>query len=33
LPKTATGKILKKGLRKKYWSEQERNAHEFTARR
>ncbi|HLW64042.1 MAG TPA: hypothetical protein VKS79_01905, partial [Gemmataceae bacterium] len=31
LPKTATGKILKKGLRKKYWSEREHNAHEFTA--
>jgi fatty-acyl-CoA synthase len=33
LPKTATGKILKKGLRKKYWSEQERKAHEFTVRK
>jgi fatty-acyl-CoA synthase len=33
LPKTATGKVLKKGLRKKYWSEQEHNAPEFTARK
>jgi fatty-acyl-CoA synthase len=33
LPKTATGKILKKGLRKKYWSEQEHTAPQFTARK
>ncbi|MGA7376834.1 MAG: AMP-binding protein, partial [Candidatus Sulfotelmatobacter sp.] len=33
LPKTATGKILKKGLRKKYWSEQEHSTHEVTARK
>ena len=33
LPKTATGKILKKGLRQKYWSEQDHNAPEFTARK
>jgi fatty-acyl-CoA synthase len=33
LPKTATGKILKKGLRKKYWSEQEHNTHELNARK
>jgi acyl-CoA synthetase (AMP-forming)/AMP-acid ligase II len=31
LPKTATGKVLKKGLRKKYWSEQKTTQHEFTS--
>lgn len=33
LPKTATGKVLKKGLRKKYWSGQEDRAPEVTARK
>ena len=33
LPKTATGKILKKGLRKKYWSEQGSSQLESTARK
>jgi fatty-acyl-CoA synthase len=33
LPKTATGKILKKGLRKKYWSEQKPVQPEFTTRK
>jgi fatty-acyl-CoA synthase len=32
LPKTATGKILKKGLRKKYWGERKRTQAEFTTR-
>jgi fatty-acyl-CoA synthase len=31
LPKTATGKVLKKGLRKKYWGEQKDARREFTA--
>ena len=30
LPKTATGKILKKGLRKKYWNDQKSTRPEFT---
>ncbi len=30
LPKTATGKVLKKGLRKKYWGEQKDTRREFT---
>lgn len=30
LPKTATGKILKKGLRQKYWSERKSTQPEFT---
>jgi fatty-acyl-CoA synthase len=30
LPKTATGKVLKKGLRKKYWGEQADTRREFT---
>ncbi len=33
LPKTATGKILKKGLRKKHWSGQEDSAPEVSARK
>ena len=33
LPKTATGKVLKKGLRKKYWAGQEHIAPEVTARK
>ena len=32
LPKTATGKILKKNLRKKYWAEQTSSAPEFMRR-
>jgi fatty-acyl-CoA synthase len=32
LPKTATGKILKKNLRKKYWAEQTSSAPEFIRR-
>ena len=31
LPKTATGKVLKKGLRKKYWGEQKPSQPEFTS--
>jgi fatty-acyl-CoA synthase len=30
LPKTATGKVLKKGLRAKYWSKQDRAPNELT---
>jgi fatty-acyl-CoA synthase len=33
LPKTATGKVLKKGLRKKYWNEQSHTEPEFTTRK
>jgi len=33
LPKTATGKVLKKDLRKKYWGEQTRSAPELTTRK
>jgi len=33
LPKTATGKILKKGLRERYWSEQKNTEAEFTTRK
>ena len=33
LPKTATGKVLKKGLRKKYWSEKSRTQPEFATRK
>jgi len=33
LPKTATGKVLKKGLRKKYWGEQKDARPEFTTRK
>jgi fatty-acyl-CoA synthase len=33
LPKTATGKVLKKGLRKKYWSEKSHTQPEFATRK
>jgi fatty-acyl-CoA synthase len=33
LPKTATGKVLKKGLRKKYWGERKNTQPEFTAQK
>jgi fatty-acyl-CoA synthase len=33
LPKTATGKILKKNLRKKYWSAQNNVSPEFAPRK
>ena len=33
LPKTATGKVLKKGLRQKYWNEGKASQPEFTTRR
>ena len=33
LPKTATGKVLKKGLRQKYWGEQKHTQPEFTTRK
>ncbi len=33
LPKTATGKVLKKGLRAKYWSTQKQAQNELTARK
>jgi fatty-acyl-CoA synthase len=32
LPKTATGKVLKKDLRKEYWGDQRRSAPEFSTR-
>jgi fatty-acyl-CoA synthase len=33
LPKTATGKVLKRELRKKFWGEQSRTVPEFSARK